>query len=81
MDDDSSLLQQNMNAICQSNGYNAIGHGSQAQELEKKQTNPKPLKIVVRCYSTKVQKRHHVEEAEADLECSDSDIEGSAAKE
>ena len=81
VDDDSSSLQQNTNAMCQSNGYNAIGHGSQAQELEKKQANPKPLKVVVRHYSTKVQMRHHVEEAETDLECSDSDVEGSAATE
>ena len=79
VDDDSSSLQQNMNVVCQSNGYNNIitGHGSQARELEKKQSNPKPLKIAVRRYTTMVQKRHHVEEMKADLESSDSDGEGS----
>ena len=81
VDDDSNSLQQNTNVIRQSNGYSTTGHGRQAQELQKKQANSKPLKVVVRRYTTKVQKRHHMEEAEANLESSDSDVEGSAATE
>ena len=67
--------------ICQANGYNTTEH--QDQELEKKQSNvnPIPLKVVVRCHSTKMLKRHHVEEVEANLESSDSDADEYAAAE
>ena len=77
----SNLLPQKTDIQCHINGYNAIGN--QAQELEKKQFTAKPLKVVVRRYSTKMHKRHHVEEVEADLhseESSESDKEDVASK-
>ena len=69
--------------MCQANRYNTTE--SQDQELEKKQfnVNPIPLKVVVRRYSTKMLKRHHVEEVEANLESkrSESDADEYAAAE
>ena len=77
-----SSEHQNISIVCQSNGYNNTT-GSQEQQLKKNKSNvnPIPLKVVVRRYSTKMQKRHHVEEVETNIESSDSDTDESAAAE
>ena len=82
MENSSNLLHQWTDIQCHRNGYNAIGN--QAQEMKKRQFTTKPLKVVVRRYSTKLHKRHHVEEVEADLhseESSESDKEDVATNE
>ena len=75
-----SSEHQNINIMCQNNGCNNTT-GSQEQQLKKNKSNvnPIPLKVVVRRYSTKMQKRHHVEEVETNIESSDSDTDESAA--
>ena len=50
-------------------------------KMNKSNVDPIPLKVVVRHYSTKMQKRHHVEEVETNIESSDSDTDESAAAE
>jgi hypothetical protein len=72
---------QNVNIMYQSESNEYNTSGSQDQELEKNQSNIIPLKVVVRCYSTKEQKRHRLEEVEANLGSSDSDADESATAE
>ena len=76
-----SSEHQNINIMCQSNGYNTTGSQEQQLKNNKSNVNPIPLKVVVRRYSTKMQKRHHVEEVETNIESSDSDTDESAAPE
>ena len=76
-----SSEHQNINIMCQSNGYSTTGSQDQQLKKNKSNVNPIPLKVVVRRYSTKMQKRHHVEEVETNIESSDSDTDGSAAAE
>ena len=78
-----SSEHQNINIIilCQSNGYNTTGSQEQQLKKNKSNVNPIPLKVVVRRYSTKMLKRHHVEEVKTNIESSDSDTDESAATE
>ena len=81
VDNTLSSLHKNTDVMHHTNGHNAIGNHT--QETEKKQSTAKPLKVITRRYSTKIHKRHHVEEAEADLhseESSESDNKKDVAK-
>ena len=53
------------------NNQEAIGSDNQEEEL-KKQTNIKPLKVLVKRYSTKKYKKHHVEEVKVHFYHEDS---------
>ena len=76
-----SSEHQNINIVYQSNRYDTTGSQEQQLKKNKSNVNPIPLKVVVRRYSTKMQKRHHVEEVETNIESSDSDTDESAAAE
>ena len=66
------------------NNEDAIKNDSQEQELTKQtNTSTKPLKVLLKRYSTKKYNRHHVEEVKVhfhqeDSSSSDEDINGAA---
>ena len=67
---------------CFQNNHDAIGSDNQEEELKKQtNTNIKPLKVLVKRYSTKKYKRHHVEEVKVHFypEDSSSDEDSGAA--
>ena len=67
------FLQTNAMVFQVQNNEDAIRNDSQEEELTKQtNTNTKPLKVLLKRYSTKKYKRHHVEEVKVHFHQEDS---------